>query len=65
MANEIFMMKVRQCVKDLNTLKHIFSKSEENESKYTEIKNLVIDVLLELASDVPDKNKVEKLFKIY
>jgi len=63
MANEIFMMKVRQCVKDLNTLKHIFSKSEENESKYTEIKNLVIDVLLELASDVPDKNKVESACK--
>ena len=59
MANEILMMKVRQCVKDLNTLKHVFSKSEENESKYAEIKNLVIDVLLELASDVPDKSKVE------
>lgn len=59
MANEILMMKVRQCVKDLNTLKHVFSKSEENERKYVEIKNLVIDVLLELASDVPDKSKVE------
>lgn len=59
MANEILMMKVRQCVKDLNTLRYVFTKSEGNESKYAEIKDLVIDVLLELFSETPDKGKVE------
>ena len=59
MASEILLMRIGQCIKDLGTLKEVISKSEENESKYAEIKTLVIDVLDELASETPDKSAVD------
>ena len=59
MASEILLMRIGQCIKDLGTLKEVISKSKENESKYAEIKTLVIDVLGELASETPDKSAVE------
>lgn len=60
MATEILMAKVRQCVKDLTTLATIMQKSPDNEKKYAEIKNLVLEVLGTLVADTPNEEAVEE-----
>ena len=60
MAAEILMAKVRQCVKDLATLATIMQKSPDNEKKYAEIKNLVLEVLGTLVADTPNEEAVEE-----
>lgn len=60
MAAEILMAKVRQCVKDLTILATIMLKSPDNEKKYAEIKNLILDVLNALAAKNPNEEAVEE-----
>ena len=60
MAAEILMAKVRQCVKDLTVLATIMQKSPDNEKKYAEIKNLVLEVLGTLVADTPNEEAVEE-----
>ena len=60
MAAEILMAKVRQCVKDLTVLATIMQKSPDNEKKYAEIKNLVLEVLGTLVADTLNEEAVEE-----
>lgn len=60
MHDDNLMSKVRRCLKDLSIIRITLSKSEENKEKYINIRNLLCDVLYELAQDAPDEEKVRK-----
>ena len=59
MASELLMVKIRQCIKDLNALAEIIARSEENEKKYAEIKLLIAGVWKELTAAYPREEEVE------
>ena len=53
MASELLMVKIRQCIKDLNALAEIIARSEENEKKYAEI-IVRLSTLLRFATEIKE-----------
>ena len=61
MHDDNLMSKVRRCLKDLSIIRITLSKSEENKEKYINIRDLLCDVLYELAQETPDEEKVRQV----
>lgn len=60
MHDDNLMSKVQRCLKDLSIIRITLSKSEDNKEKYINIRDLLCDVLYELAQETPDEEKVRQ-----
>lgn len=58
-VEDILKLKVRQSIKDLESLAKIISGSEENKSTYSDISQLVGEIINRLSLEFPQKEDVE------
>ena len=52
-VEDVLKLKVRQCIKDLESLAKIISSSEENKNTYSDISQLVGEIINQLSVEFP------------
>lgn len=60
-VEDILKLKVRQSIKDLESLAKIISSSEDNKNTYSDISQLVGEIINRLSVDFPKKEDVEDI----
>lgn len=58
-VEDVLKLKVKQCIKDLESLARIISSSEENKNTYSDINQLVGEIINQLSVEIPKREDVE------